>query len=167
MNRESGNENTRCPRSPQASGESTDSSMSTDNRSDNRSTVREPETWLGATSNQAIFFMTLMKLVLSIYDFKQLMTTATVTMKDGTKAVFSPEHALEHAKGENRGAPRGSPTFADARTSRRDCSPTARRAPRPHRPRRMVDTRHRPYRPYQVRVHQQSSRRCSSRSSAS
>ena len=52
--------------------ESTDSSLSTDNRSDNRSTVREPETWLGATSNQAIFFMTLMKLVFSIYDFKQL-----------------------------------------------------------------------------------------------
>ena len=48
-------------------------------RRDNRSTVREPETWLGATSNQAIFFMTLMKLVFSIYDFKQLMTTATVT----------------------------------------------------------------------------------------
>ena len=86
--------------------ESTDSSLSTDNRSDNRSTVREPETWLGATSNQAIFFMTLMKLVFSIYDFKQLMTTATVTMKDGTKAVFSPEHALEHAKGENMGSAR-------------------------------------------------------------
>lgn len=50
--------------------------------------------------------MTLMKLVFSIYDFKQLMTTATVTMKDGTKAVFSPEHALEHAKGENIGSAR-------------------------------------------------------------
>ena len=68
--------------------------------------MREPEIWLGATSNQAIFFMTLMKLVFFIYDFKQLMTTATVTMKDGTKAVYSPEHALEQAKGENRGTAR-------------------------------------------------------------
>ena len=47
-----------------------------------------------------------MKLIQSIYDFKQLMTTATVTMKDGSKAVFSAEHALEHAKCENVGTMR-------------------------------------------------------------
>ena len=67
--------------------------MSTDNKSDNRtSSVREPEPWLGATSNQALFFAMLMKLVFSFYDFKQLIETATVTMKDGTIAVHSPEH---------------------------------------------------------------------------
>ena len=82
--------------------QSTDNPMSTDNKSDNRTiTVREPDQWLGQTANQALFFVTLLKLVQSIYDFKQLITTATVTMKDGKKAVFSAEHALEHAKGDN------------------------------------------------------------------
>ena len=87
--------------------ESSDSSMSTDNKPDNRtSSVREPEPWLGATANQALFFAMLMKLVFSFYDFKQLIETATVTMKDGTIAVHSPEHALEHAKGEKVGTAR-------------------------------------------------------------
>ena len=87
--------------------ESSDSSVSTDNKPDNRtSSVREPEPWLGATANQALFFAMLMKLVFSFYDFKQLIETATVTMKDGTIAVHSPEHALEHAKGEKVGTAR-------------------------------------------------------------
>ena len=87
--------------------QSTDSSLSTDNKSDNRTiTVREPDPWMGQTANQALFFVTLLKLLQSIYEFKQLITTATVTMKDGKKAVFSAEHALEHAKGENVGTMR-------------------------------------------------------------
>ena len=87
--------------------QSTDSSLSTDNKSDNRTiTVCEPDPWMGQTANQALFFVTLLKLLQSIYEFKQLITTATVTMKDGKKAVFSAEHALEHAKGENVGTMR-------------------------------------------------------------
>ena len=119
--------------------ESSNSSLSTDIKSDNRtSSVREPDPWLGATANQALFFAMLMKLVFSFYDFKQLIETATVTMKDGTIAVHSPEHALEHAKGEKIGSARISPTFADAKISHRDCSTPTHR---PRRPCRMVGTR--------------------------
>jgi hypothetical protein len=43
--------------------QSTDNPMSTDNKSDNRTiTVREPDPWLGQTANQALFFVTLLKL---------------------------------------------------------------------------------------------------------
>ena len=121
--------------------QSTDNSLSTDNKSDNRTiSVREPDQWLGQTHNQALFFVTLCKLLQSFYDFKQLMTTATVTMKDGKKAVFSAEHALEHAKGENMGSmrkpnsrrresiatrlPSGRPRAT--RTSRASATPTGR-----------------------------------------
>ena len=84
----------------------TDSSLSTDNKTDRTLAVREPDPWRGQTNNQALFFVTLTKLLLSNYDFNQLITTATVTMKDGIKAVFSAEHALEHAKRENVGTAR-------------------------------------------------------------
>ena len=63
--------------------------------------------WNGGHSSQAAWLNARLKQAESDYDFSQLNESASVTMdRSGLVAVFTPEHASEHADGANRGTMR-------------------------------------------------------------
>ena len=63
--------------------------------------------WDGSQARQATWFNEKLKRAEADFEFYQLCQSTTVTMsKSGAIAVFSPEHALEHAQGTNKGTMR-------------------------------------------------------------
>jgi len=73
---------------------------------DNRLTNTDPM-WDGSQARQATWFNEKLKRAEADFEFYQLCQSTTVTMsKSGAIAVFSPEHALEHAQGTNKGTMR-------------------------------------------------------------
>jgi len=63
--------------------------------------------WDGSQARQATWFNEKLKRAEADFEFHQLCQSTTVTMsKSGAIAVFSPEHALEHAQGTNKGTMR-------------------------------------------------------------
>ena len=73
---------------------------------DNRLTNTDPM-WDGSQARQATWFNEKLKRAEADFEFHQLCQSTTVTMsKSGAIAVFSPEHALEHAQGTNKGTMR-------------------------------------------------------------
>ena len=91
---------------PTAARRESSTYSSTDNNSDNRlSDTDKP--WDGGSAHQATWFNQKLKSAECDFEFHQLCTSTTVTLKkNGTIAVFSPEHAVEHAQGANKGTMR-------------------------------------------------------------
>ena len=74
---------------------------STDNNSDNRLSDTDKQ-WEGGSARQASWFNQKLKSAECDFEFHQLCTSSTVTLKkNGTIAVLSPEHAWEHAQEES------------------------------------------------------------------
>ena len=91
---------------PTAARRESSTYSSTDNNTDNRlSDTDKP--WDGGSAHQATWFNQKLKSAECDFEFHQLCTSTTVTLKkNGTIAVFSPEHAVEHAQGANKGTMR-------------------------------------------------------------
>ena len=80
---------------------------STDTTTDNRQKDTDRLLWDGGATRQASWLNKKLKDGEADYDFTQLCTSGTVTLaRSGLIAVFSPEHALEHANEENQGTMR-------------------------------------------------------------
>ena len=81
---------------------------STDTTTDNRQKGDTDRLlWDGGATRQASWLNKKLKDAEADYDFTQLCTSGTVTLtKSGSIAVFSPEHALEHANETNQGTMR-------------------------------------------------------------
>ena len=80
---------------------------STDSTTDNRQKDTDRLLWDGGTTRQASWLNKKLKDAEADFDYSQLCASGTVTLnKSGLIAVFSPEHALEHAEGQNQGTMR-------------------------------------------------------------
>ena len=80
---------------------------STDSTTDNRQKDTDRLLWDGGTTRQASWLNKKLKDAEADFDYSQLSASGTVTLnKSGLIAVFSPEHALEHAEGQNQGTMR-------------------------------------------------------------
>ena len=90
---------------PAAPARRESSSYSSTDNTDNR--LAAPATpWNGSQATQASWFNEKLKSAEKDFQFFQLSASATVTTERGLITVFSPEHALEHAKGECQGTMR-------------------------------------------------------------
>ena len=90
---------------PAAPARRESSSYSSTDNTDNR--LAAPATpWNGSQASQASWFNEKLKSAEKDFQFFQLSVSATVTTERGLITVFSPEHALEHAKGECQGTMR-------------------------------------------------------------
>ena len=99
---------------PAAPARRESSSYSSTDNTDNR--LAAPATpWNGSQASQASWFNEKLKSAEKDFQFFQLSVSATVTTERGLITVFSPEHALEHAKGGAR-AQCARPTGASAKT---------------------------------------------------
>ena len=99
---------------PAAPARRESSSYSSTDNTDNR--LAAPATpWNGSQATQASWFNEKLKSAEKDFQFFQLSASATVTTERGLITVFSPEHALEHAKGGAR-AQCARPTGASAKT---------------------------------------------------
>ena len=79
---------------------STDTTADKPSSSSNRSNVP----WDGSQTRQASWFNLKLKVAEANYDFRTLYETSTVVLaKSGLIAVYSVDHAYEHAQGGNKG----------------------------------------------------------------